>query len=171
MRQTWTHSYGNELGRLAQGMPGRAKGTGTIFFIPRHKVPKERAKDVTYGLITWLIRPEKVDKPNRTRLVEGGDRVHHPFNAGTPTVDLLTIKLLIYSVISTPGAKKIMMDIKNFYTCTPMTWYEYMRLKLSDMPEGVIKHYRLLDIATPDRYVYCKIRQGVYGLPQAGIIA
>jgi hypothetical protein len=32
-RQTWTHSYGNELGRLAQGMPGRAKGTDTIFFI------------------------------------------------------------------------------------------------------------------------------------------
>jgi hypothetical protein len=34
MRQTWTHSYGNELGQLAQDMPGRAKGTDTIFFIP-----------------------------------------------------------------------------------------------------------------------------------------
>ncbi len=29
----------------------------------------------------------------------------------------------------------------------------------------------LLDIATPDGYVYCKICQGMYGLPQAGIIA
>jgi hypothetical protein len=54
-RATWTHSYGNELGRLAQGMPGRAKGTDTIFFIPRHMVPKERTRDVTYGLITCLI--------------------------------------------------------------------------------------------------------------------
>ena len=54
-RATWTHLYGNELGRLAQGIPGRAKGTDTIFFIPRHKVPRERAKDVTYGLITCLI--------------------------------------------------------------------------------------------------------------------
>ncbi len=43
-RPTWTHSYGNELGRLAQGMPGRAKGTNTIFFIPHHRVPKERAR-------------------------------------------------------------------------------------------------------------------------------
>ena len=77
-RATWTHSYGNELGRLAQGMPGRAKGTDTIFFIPRHMVPKERTRDVTYGLITCLIRPEKIDKPKRTRLVAGGDRVHHP---------------------------------------------------------------------------------------------
>jgi hypothetical protein len=33
-RATWTHSYGKELGRLAQGMPGQAKGMNTIFFIP-----------------------------------------------------------------------------------------------------------------------------------------
>jgi hypothetical protein len=39
------------------------------------------------------------------------------------------------------------------------------------MPEDVIKHYHLCDIATPDGYVYCEIRQGMYGLPQAGIIA
>jgi hypothetical protein len=46
-----------------------------------------------------------------------------------------------------------------------------MQLKLSDMPEDVIAHYHLLNIATPNGYVYCKIRQGMYRLPQAGIIA
>ncbi len=170
-RSTWTHSYGNELGRLAQGMPGRAKGTDTIFFIPRHKVPKERTKDITYGLITCSIRPKKVDEPNRTRLVAEGDRVHYPFDTGTPTANLLTMKLIINSVISTPGAKFFTVDIKKFYLCTPMAWYEYMRLKLADMPEDVIEHYCLCNIATPDGYVYCEIRQGMYGLPQAGIIA
>jgi hypothetical protein len=45
-----------------------------------------------------------------------------------------------------------------------------MRLKLSDMPKDIIEQYKLLDIATPDGYVYCKIPQGMYGLPQAGII-
>ena len=83
-----------------------------IFFVPRHMVPKERTRDVTYGLITCLIRPEKIDEPNRTRLVAGGDRVHYPFDAGTPTADLLTVKLLINSVISTPGARFFTMDIK-----------------------------------------------------------
>jgi hypothetical protein len=169
-RQTWTHSYGNKLGQLAQGMPSHAKGTDTIFFIPRHKVLKERAKDITYCLITCSIRPEKVDKPNWTRLVAGGDRVHYPFDAGTPTANLLTVKLLINSIILTPGANFFTMDIKNFYLCTPMTWYKYMRLKLLDMPEDVIEHYCLLNIAMPDGYVYCKIHQGMYGLPQAGII-
>jgi hypothetical protein len=82
-RATWTHLYGNKLGRLAQGMPGQTKGTDTIFFILRHKVPKERAKDVTYGLITCLVRPKKTEEPNRTRLVVGGDRFYYPFDAGT----------------------------------------------------------------------------------------
>ena len=170
-RATWHHSYGNELGRLAQGLPGRAKGTDTIFFIPRHMVPRERTRDVTYGLITCLIRPEKVDEPNRTRLVAGGDRVHYPFDAGTPTADLLTVKLLINSVISTPGARFFTMDIKNFYLNTPMARYEYMRLKLADMPTDIVDHYNLRNVATPDGYVYCEIRKGMYGLPQAGIIA
>ncbi len=46
-----------------------------------------------------------------------------------------------------------------------------MQLKLSNMPENVIAHYHLLKITTPNKYVYCKIHQGMYRLPQAGIIA
>jgi hypothetical protein len=170
-RATWQHSYGNEIGRLAQGMPGRNAGTNTIVFIKKNQVPQDRAKDVTNGLITTLIRPEKLDKPNRTRLVAGGDRVHYPGDAGTPTADLLTIKLLLNSIISTPKAKFMTMDIKAFYLNTPMAWYEYMRLQITDMPEDVIAHYKLTDIATLDGYIYCEIQKGMYGLPQAGIIA
>ncbi len=39
------------------------------------------------------------------------------------------------------------------------------------MPEDVIAHYKLTDITTHNGYIYCKIQKGVYGLPQAGIIA
>jgi hypothetical protein len=95
----WTYSYRNEIERLAQGMPGQNTGTKTIHFIPQHRVPREQSKDVTYGLITCLIRPEKNDEPNWTRLVVGGDRVHYPSNAGTPTTNLITVKLLINSII------------------------------------------------------------------------
>jgi len=79
---------------------------------------------VTYGLITTLIRPEKISEPNQTRLVAGRDRVHYPGDAGTPTADLLTVKLLIYSIISTTGAKFMTMDIKDFYLNSPMARYE-----------------------------------------------
>jgi hypothetical protein len=39
------------------------------------------------------------------------------------------------------------------------------------MPEDVIKHYQLTDLATLDGYVYCNIQKGMYGLPKAGIFA
>jgi hypothetical protein len=46
-----------------------------------------------------------------------------------------------------------------------------MRLKLADMPEDVIAHYNLNATVTPGGYIYCEIQKGMYGLPQAGIIA
>ena len=125
-RATWTHSYSNKLRQPVQGMPGQVKGMDTIFFIPRNKVKRARAKDVTYCLITCLMRPSEIEETNRTRLVAGGDRVHYPFDAGTPTANLLTIKLLINSVISTSRARFFTTDIKNFCLCTPMTRNEYM---------------------------------------------
>jgi hypothetical protein len=152
-------------------MPGCNAGTNTIVFIKNNQVPQDRSKDVTYGLITTLIGPEKLDKPNRTRLVAGGNRVHYPGDACTPTADLLTIKLLLNIIISTPNATFMTMDIKDFYLNTPMARYEYMQLRIADMPEDVIAHYKLTDIATHDGYIYCKIQKGMYGLPQAGIIA
>ncbi len=46
-----------------------------------------------------------------------------------------------------------------------------MHLKLADIPEEIIEEYKLHEKVTDDRYVYCKIRKGMYGLPQAGSIA
>ena len=36
-RKVWQTSYGNEVGQLAQGMPGRVEGTDTIFFIHKNE--------------------------------------------------------------------------------------------------------------------------------------
>ena len=94
-----------------------------------------------------------------------------PINCGTPTADMLTVKVLLNSVVSTKNAKFMTIDIKNFYLCTPMERPEYMKLKIADMPENVIQHYNLRDLETRDGYVYVKIQKGMYGLPQAGIIA
>jgi hypothetical protein len=156
-RAKWTHSYGNEIGCLAQGMPGHNTSTNTIIFIRKDQVPTMRAKDVTYGLITCLVQPKKLDEPNRTRLVAGGDRVHYPGNASTPTADLLTVKILIKSIISTAGAKFMTMDIKDFYLNTPMARYICMQLRITDMPDNVIEHYKLRDKATLNDYTYCEI--------------
>ena len=63
------------------------------------------------------------------------------------------------------------MDIKNFYFNTPLPRYEYLRLKISDMPDDFIKSYGLDKKETKERYVYIECRRGMYGLPYAGLIA
>jgi hypothetical protein len=156
-KEIWGHSYGNKIGRLAQGMPGRAEGTNTIFFIPKSSIPHDRIKEETYTQLTVLYRPEK-DKPNRTRLVVGGNRINYPGNCGTPTADLLTVKLLLNSIVSTLNEKFFTMDIKDFYLNTPLKRYEYICLKLSDIPADIITHYNLMDIAIPEGHVHCKVR-------------
>jgi hypothetical protein len=64
------------------------------------------------------------------------------------------IKILVNSILSTPNAKCIMIDIKDFYLQTPMNRLEYMKLKITDIPEEVIQHYNLMLLVTQDGYVY-----------------
>jgi len=115
-------------------------------------------------------RPEKED-PNRIRITLGGNLVNYPGDCGTRTADLLTVKLLLNSVISTPNAKFMSLDISNFYLMAPMTRYEYVRMKLEDFPEDIIEEYNLRAIATKDGTVIAECRRCIYGLPQAGILA
>jgi hypothetical protein len=115
-------------------------------------------------------------KPNkeeiyRTQLTAGGDRINYPDNVGTPTADMTLFKCLMNSIISTSGARCIMVDIKDFYLCTPMKSPEYMRLKVTEIPEEITREYKLQELVTQDGYMYCKITKGMYGPPQAGIIA
>ena len=63
------------------------------------------------------------------------------------------------------------IDIKDFYLCTPMKWCEYFRMKLELFPEDIIQEYDLCNKVDAMGNVHCEVRRGMYGLPQAGIIA
>ena len=49
------------------------------------------------------------------------------------------------------------IDIKNFYLNTPMERFEYMRLKLSDVPEDFVEQYNLEPKAEKNGQVYVEI--------------
>jgi hypothetical protein len=100
----------------------------------------------------------------------GGNLVHHPDKVSTPTVDLSTVKLLIKSVISTPGARFATFDLKDFYMGTPMARKEYMCIHIASIPKSIIDQYALADKAHKG-LVLVKISKGMYGLPQVGILA
>jgi hypothetical protein len=108
----------------------------------KHNIPKECQGDVSYGRIVCVYCKGKKDK-YRTRITMGGNLINYPGDCGTPTANLLTVKVLFNSIISTPNARFMSIDIKDFYLKTPMACYEYFRMKLELFPEDVIQEYDL----------------------------
>ena len=166
-KKTWTKSAANEFGRLAQGIRD-IKGTDTIFFITKNQVPKH--KKVSYARFVCELRPLKQEQ-ERTRITVGGDRLDYNGPTTTETADITTSKILFNSTISTPGAKFMGIDIKNFYLGTPMKEYEYIKIHLSKIPDEIIEKYELKSKADEEGFVYIEIRRGMYGLKQSGRIA
>ena len=103
------------------------------------------------------MRSQKVDEPC-TRLVLGGNKIHCDFDVGTPTADMLLVKILLNSVISTPGAKFMTIDISYFYLNTPLTRWEYVKLNLRDIPDENISEYNLKQKEV-NGFVYVKVRK------------
>ena len=173
---TWNTSYSNELGRLCQGIGTgphdgkRVKGTNTLFPIQHDNIPFGRRKEITYSKVVCKVRPEKGDAANRTRITIGGNNIAYPGDVGTPTGSLELVKLLINSVLSQREARFATFDLKDFYLNTPLDRPEYVRIKITDIPEEFIKEYTLKEFVR-DGWVYFEMRRGMYGLPQAGILA
>jgi hypothetical protein len=164
----WIQAATNEIGRLAQGVqPNMPTGTDTIHFIPHTDKPPDRV--ATYLRIVAALKPNK-SEPKRIRFTVGGDRIVYNGKVSTPTADLTTVKCLFNSVISTPGAKFMTVDIKDFYLNTPMARYEYMRIPVKDIPAIIMQQYNLQPLIH-NNTVLVEIRKGMYGLPQAGYIA
>ena len=63
---------------------------------------------------------------------------------------MLVAKLLFNSNVLMKGAKFMTVDISNFYLNTPLTPPEYIRLKLTDIPDEIILEYKLKQKATAD---------------------
>ena len=101
------------------------------------------------------VCPEKSD-PNRTLITIGGNRITFPSDIGTPTASLELAKLVLNSVLSRPGAKFTTFDICNFYLQTPLDRPEYVRIKLSNIPEEFSLEYNLLSYAR-NGWVYFEI--------------
>jgi hypothetical protein len=130
----WINSNANEIGRLAQGLGPNSQmptGTDTLFFIKKTQIPPGRK--ATYLRIVCADRPEKPE-PRRVRWTAGGDKVDYPFPTTTCTADLTTVKCHWNSVISTPNAKYMTGDLKDFYLGTPMQRYEYLRIPVKAIP-------------------------------------
>ena len=71
----------------------------------------------------------------------------------------------------TRGAKCAGWDIGKYYLETPMRRSEYMSIHISIIPPDFITQYKLNDLVDQYGWIYMEIIRGIYGLPQAGILA
>jgi hypothetical protein len=124
-------STANEINRLYN--------TNTIRFIRRSNIPK--GPKVTYGSFVADIKDHKEEK-ERTILTVGGDQIEYPGDKSTRTAGLTTAKTLINSVISTLGAKYLVIDIEKLCWNTPSDdsniWSSTCRLSLRRRLIGTI---------------------------------
>jgi hypothetical protein len=138
-----------------------------MFFIPHTSIPKD--KKPTYLQAVSAFRSEKAN-PRCIHWTVGGDSIYYAADVSTKAADLTTANLQLNSVISTPRARFLGIDIKDLYLGTVMTQYEYMRIPLQMLPTAIIEQYNLIPLIH-NNCVYVKIRKGMYGLPQAGKLA
>jgi hypothetical protein len=166
LQPLWTRGFGNECGRLFQGIRD-IPGTDTCFFTTLKNIPHDRK--ITYGKIVCDYKAHKKEK-ERVRLTVGGDILHCSGDVATSMADITTLKILINRTLYTKDATMMMIDIKNYYLGTPLPRFEYMKMLLSRFPEEIIQKYNLNDLAV-DGWVYIEIRKGMYGLKQEGLLA
>ena len=166
----WARSTATEWGRLLEHKTGldrppkeRIKGTGTLFFVEKSKIPKDRK--VTYANFIYTIRPQKKET-HRVRMTAGGDQLDYPGDASSPTVAILDAKVHVNSTISDArrGARYVCMDAQNFYLGTPMSYYQYIRVRRHQIPQEICDDLRYEIIEDEDGWIYPEIRRGMYEL-------
>jgi hypothetical protein len=167
----WEKGCSKELARLAQGRKNSInKGTNSLHFMHPNQLPK--GKTPTYLCICANYRPQKAD-PYRIRFAVGGNLINYHGKTYTPTADLTTTKLLLNSVVSTPGATFFCIDLSNFYLLTPFSHpsqYEYLYIPEWAIPEDIMEEYNLRPLIKNKRLL-ADMRTGMYGLPQARRLA
>ena len=175
-KKIWDTSYADELFRLCQGggkhsttSAHRIEGTNTMKPIMYDDIPSDRRGDIAHTRVVCEVRPTKAD-PNRTRVTIGGNTISYLGDCGTKTASLETVKLVINSTISTPQAELMTADLSNFYLGTPLDRKEYVRIKITVIPQEVIDEYNL-DTYAHNGWIYFEISKGMYGLKQAGKLA
>jgi hypothetical protein len=118
-------------------------GSKTMRYIPHHALPP--GQQAAYSRFVATVRPHKVEI-KCVRLTVGRNLVHYPDKVSTTTADLSIVKMLLNSVISTPGALFATFDLKDFYLGTPMKRKEYIRIPIASIPPSITEQYHLLDL-------------------------
>ena len=136
-------------------------------------IPTERRKDVTYfgEQVKEKIKPISNEYEGRMRGCFGGDRTNYNGDRYYWVANMSAIKILLNSIVSTPHASLITIDIKDFYLMTELDRPEYIKVHISRIPGNIIKKHNLTTFKNDQNFVYFQAIKTIWGLPQAGRIS
>jgi hypothetical protein len=88
LQPLWKRGFGNEVGRLFQGIR-EIPGADTCLFVNHKNIPKDR--NITYGKKIGDYKPHIIEK-ERVRLIVGVDRLDYSGDVATSTADITIFK-------------------------------------------------------------------------------
>ena len=156
----WLEKHGEEITRLFK--------SDTIKLIHWNDLPSGKKPAYYNPQVRTKIKEGKLQR--RVRGTIGGDQISFDGDTAAHTASMQLIKILLNAVVSDPKAKFMTADIKDFYLGTPLPTVEYMRIKLDHIPQSVIDQHGMAAYAR-NGAVIVAVHKGIYGLPQAGILA
>jgi hypothetical protein len=169
--EVYQTAFGKDFGGMAQGDNKTGKKRTNSIIVMTHDdvkcIPKNQT--ITYACVVVNLRPQNAD-PHCIQIMAGGNPINCPGELSTGMADLTTSKLMWNSVLSTEGAKYMCLDIKNFYLSAPLDWFEYMKMPIALFLMWIVKRYNLTQHVLHG-FIYLEMRQAVWVLPKAGILA
>jgi hypothetical protein len=169
--EIWMTTFGKDFGEISQGDNKMGqKETNAMFVMSPSKIlqiPKDHV--ITYAWVVVNHRLQKED-PNCIRITPGGNLINYPGDLTTRMVNITTAKLHWNSVLSTPKAKFMCLDIKLFYPSAPLHRYEYMRIAFALFPPWIIDQYYLANMVH-NGHIHVEMCRVMWELPQAGILS
>ncbi len=124
------------------------KGANAMFVMTHDEIKHvlRQGKKITYRNPVVDYRPQKEDS-YRICITAGVNLITYESSPSICTADLDTVKLHWKSVISTPGAKYMCLDMKFFYLTARLEYFEYMRMPLTLFPKWIQIQYNMKEIA------------------------
>jgi hypothetical protein len=173
-KNDWIEANDTELDRLIN--PNKS---ATMKAIQPNQVPQDRVKDITYynpqtkeKIIVTIDENGKENRSilRRVRGTLGGNRINYDGETRANTADLEVIKTMLNGVIS-DGSNWCTLDIADFYLGTNLTRPEYMRInRKKHISDHSMKKFDLYKYEHNGTIIF-EVTKGIYGLPQAGILA
>ena len=142
--------------------------TKTMSAIPYADMPKDRK--ASYYNPQCTEKPKLEGLRRRVRDTIGGDQIDYAGDVTAFTASLPDFKILLKPFVSTAGARFMTVDIIDYYLQTPLETPEYMMIHRRFISPAIEEEFKLHNLWHNDQ-IYFKVVKGIYGLPQAGILA